>query len=53
MLGYYRQRFGFRPEDFPVGRDCDAYSMAIPLHNRMTEEDYCYVAQALRDIAHS
>lgn len=48
MLGYYRRKFGLTPEDYPVARDCDQCSMAIPLHNRMSEEDYRYVANALR-----
>lgn len=48
MLGYYRQRYSLRPEDFPAARDCNDHSMAIPLHNRMTEEDYRYVADAIR-----
>lgn len=47
MLGYYRKRFGLAPEDFPAARDCDRQSMAIPLHNRMTVDDYAYVAEAL------
>lgn len=50
MLGYYRERFGLSPDDFPGARDCDANTMAIPLHNRMTEEDYHYVADALRSL---
>jgi len=49
MLGYYRDRFGLRPDDFPGARDCDANTMAIPLHNRMTAEDYQYVVEALKD----
>jgi perosamine synthetase len=47
MLGYYREKFGLKPEDFPAARDCDANTMAIPLHNRMTADDYKYVADAL------
>lgn len=47
-LGLYRERFGFAADDFPVARDCDRYSMAIPLHNRMSAEDYEYVVAALR-----
>jgi dTDP-4-amino-4,6-dideoxygalactose transaminase len=50
MLGYYRQRFGFRPDDYPSARDCDQYTMAIPLHNRMTADDYRYVVDAIREI---
>jgi perosamine synthetase len=50
MLGYYRARFGFAPDDYPASRDCDSDTMAIPLHNRMTEEDYAYVVRALHEI---
>jgi dTDP-4-amino-4,6-dideoxygalactose transaminase len=50
MLGYYRQRFGFQPADFPVARDSDAWSMAIPLHNRMSPEDYAHVVRSLHEI---
>lgn len=48
MLGYYRDRFGLTPDDFPGARDCDRHSMAIPLHNRMSEGDYGYVVDALK-----
>lgn len=47
MLGLYRERFGYRPDDFPGARACDANTMAIPLHNRMTREDYDHVVDAL------
>jgi dTDP-4-amino-4,6-dideoxygalactose transaminase len=47
MLGYYRERFGLSSEDFPCARDCDARSMAIPLHNRMKPEDYERVVAAM------
>lgn len=51
MLGYYRERYGIRPDDYPGARDCDANTMAIPLHNRMTKEDYAFVASALLDLS--
>jgi perosamine synthetase len=50
MLGYYRDRFGCRPEDFPGARLANDCSMAIPLHNRMSAEDYTYVVDALRSL---
>ena len=50
MLKYYRERFGLKPADFPAARDADAQSMAIPLHNRMAEDDYRYVVESLRAI---
>ncbi len=50
MLGYYQDRFGFRPEDYPGARDCSLNTMAIPLHNRMTKDDFDYVIDSLRSI---
>ncbi len=50
MLGVYRERYGYSPDDFPGARDCDLYSMAIPLHNRMTSEDFQYVVDAIKAI---
>jgi perosamine synthetase len=50
MLAYYRDRYGIKPSDFPGAQDCNDNTMAIPLHNRMSEEDYRYVVQALKAI---
>jgi perosamine synthetase len=47
MLGLYRDRLGLGPDDFPAARDCDANTMAIPLHNRMAPEDYDHVVDTL------
>jgi len=48
MLGYYRDTYGLRDDDFPGARDCAQNSMAIPLHNMMTPDDYTYVVDAVR-----
>jgi dTDP-4-amino-4,6-dideoxygalactose transaminase len=50
MLGYYRERFGFGDDTYPGARDCDRYTMTIPLHNRMTRDDYAYVVEALHQL---
>lgn len=50
MLGFYRERFGLQPEDYPGARLANDCSMAIPLHNRMSAEDYAYVVGALRSL---
>lgn len=47
MLGYYAERYGFKPTDYPGAMQCNNQTMAIPLHNRMSQEDYQYVAAAL------
>ena len=50
MQAYYREGFGLKPEDYPASRDCDRFTMAIPLHNRMSADDYGYVVDALRSL---
>lgn len=47
-LHYYRDAFGIRPEDYPVADRLYRRTMAIPLHNRMTEADYHRVVDAIR-----
>lgn len=49
-LGYYGEHYGVRPEDFPAALDCDRNTMALPLHNRMSAEDYAYVVEALHGL---
>lgn len=51
MLGYYRARFGLAPDDFPAARACNDHTMAIPLHNRMTVDDYAHVVASLHEVA--
>lgn len=51
MLGYYRDRFNLHPDDYPGARDCDANTMAIPLHNRMNDDDYRYIVEIIKGLA--
>lgn len=50
MLGLYRERYGFSPDDFSGARDCHFYSMALPLHNCMSEQDFRYVVETIKSI---
>lgn len=47
MLGYYREKYGFSDVDFPGAKFCNDQSMAIPLHNRMSAEDFHYIVDTL------
>ena len=51
MLGYYKKLFYLEADDFPAARDCDANTMAIPLHNCMSEDDYRYVVDVIKSVA--
>ena len=48
MLGYYRNRFGYRPEDLPNAYACDHLSVTLPLYVQMTDEDQEYIVQTIR-----
>ncbi|NOI82336.1 DegT/DnrJ/EryC1/StrS family aminotransferase [Vibrio tubiashii] len=48
MLDLYQTKFGFGADDFPGAKSCNDNTMAIPLHNRMSKEDYAYVVNALK-----
>ncbi len=45
MLGYYARTFNIKPKDYPGAYACNEYSMSIPLHNKMVEEDFHYIVK--------
>ena len=49
-LGYYRQRFSFDRNRFPVASRLAAQTIALPLHNGMTAADYDNVVEALHEL---
>lgn len=48
MLNFYASKYNIKPGDYPGAQAANDYSMAIPLHNRMTSEDYEYVVATLK-----
>ncbi len=50
MLGYYANKYEIKSSDFPEAKKANDLSMAIPLHNRMSPEDYQYVVDTLKSI---
>jgi dTDP-4-amino-4,6-dideoxygalactose transaminase len=49
-LSYYRDRYGFRPEDFPVAHREFSRMVSLPLYPRMTDEDVNDVIAAVRAV---
>ena len=47
LLPFYRERFGFRPGQFPVTEDVAQRTLALPFHAKLTPADIEYVCQAL------
>lgn len=48
MLGYYKNRFGYVPEDMPNAYACDHLSITLPLYMQMTDDDQEYVVDTIR-----
>jgi perosamine synthetase len=51
-LGYYREKLKKTDEDLPGAALCRDTTVAIPLHNRMTENDYARVIDAIKSVVH-
>jgi dTDP-4-amino-4,6-dideoxygalactose transaminase len=48
LMSFYRERFGYRPREFPVCEDVAARSLALPFFPGMGEDLVERVAGALR-----
>ena len=49
MLSYYRKKYNLQDSDLPKAKLAYEQSIALPLHNQMTEIDYQYVVDMLRN----
>src|SRR2546428_10201851 len=47
LQGFYMERFGFRPGEFPVSEALGKKSLALPFSGVMTEEQVDYVCRRL------
>jgi len=50
LLGYYKNRFGFTPEDLPNAYTCDRLSITLPLYIQMSDDDQVYVVNTIRNV---
>ncbi|MCR5251981.1 MAG: DegT/DnrJ/EryC1/StrS family aminotransferase [Lachnospiraceae bacterium] len=48
LLGYYRDRFGFKPEDYPQAYACDRLSITLPLYVGLKEEEQEEIIDIIR-----
>jgi dTDP-4-amino-4,6-dideoxygalactose transaminase len=47
---YYRDKYGYRPEDFPVAYDAYQRLISLPLHSALSDEDVEHVIASVRDV---
>jgi len=50
MLNFYSQKYDLKPHDYPGAQDANDNSMSIPLHNRMSADDYKYVVRVIKTL---
>jgi perosamine synthetase len=50
MHPYYRESFGYRPEDLPVARSIYPRIISLPIHPRMNQTDVEYVVETVQRI---
>jgi len=48
---YYRDKYGYAPEDMPVALDAYERSVSLPLYTRMSDADVERVIEAVQDVA--
>lgn len=48
ILGYYRERFGYVPMDYPNAYACDHLSITLPLYIQMEDGDQEYIISTIR-----
>ena len=49
ILGYYAQKYGLRPEQFPKAYLADRLSLTLPLYAQVTDAEQGLVCQSLRE----
>lgn len=49
-LGYYTKKYNIKSEDYPVAAELYAQTIALPLHNHMSEDDYARVVDSLKKL---
>lgn len=52
MLRYYREKYGYTPESFPVAYREYQRMVSLPLYPQMTDQDVQDVIEAVSEIAH-
>jgi dTDP-4-amino-4,6-dideoxygalactose transaminase len=49
-LKYFKEKFGFRPEDFPIANEIGNRTISLPLYPKLSEEEVRIVCQTLKKV---
>ena len=47
---FYREKYGYTPEQFPVAYECYQRMLSLPLHPGLSDNDVCDVVDAVLDV---
>ncbi|MEA3345803.1 MAG: DegT/DnrJ/EryC1/StrS family aminotransferase [Chloroflexota bacterium] len=47
---FYRERFGYQEDDFPITEQVARSTLALPFHGKLTEEEVAHVCQELKEV---
>lgn len=50
IMPYWSQRYGLKPDDFPVALNCYQRAVSLPIYPRMSNHDVARVISAIRQI---
>jgi len=50
MLDVYAKMYSLKPEDYPNAEAANNFTIALPLHNRMSVEDYAFIVETIKSI---
>lgn len=50
MHPYYREKYGYKPDDFPIASRLYSEIISLPLYPEMTEADVTYVSDTVRKV---
>ncbi len=53
MMSFYANKYGYRPDDFPVAKDAYERMISLPLNPRLSHADVEDVVEAVNDVAAS
>jgi len=48
-LTYFRNKYGYKPEDFPNARKAYMHGLALPIGNHCNDEDVDYIVETLKN----
>jgi dTDP-4-amino-4,6-dideoxygalactose transaminase len=53
VLRYFRETWGYRPEDFPIAHQIGQRTLTLPLYTKLTEAEVVRVCDTLKKVVSS